>query len=264
MRLTNSVGSAPTFMGIATATAGRGTVIWRLMDTVSRTTLPAASLESLQEELTRSIEPDRLIRHKLGDRCLMLIMYSPESIARQRDDFLDGFSLSPFWFHHAALALSPVYLKHETASYLDIVSIQIAAARLPYPQDLMVGAKLKRGPENPSYSASGHARQFAPEDFKLLQCSRALCDSARAGLACLRYHAATGKLPATLNALLPMYIEAVPVDPYNGTPLRYRKIENGFVVYAVGQNLKDDGGELNNGWEPCDVGFRVVRSNARF
>ncbi len=34
----------------------------------------------------------------------------------------------------------------------------------------------------------------------------------------------------------------VPMDPYNGNPLRYRVVGNGFVVYSVGPTGKFDGG----------------------
>ena len=33
-------------------------------------------------------------------------------------------------------------------------------------------------------------------------------------------------------------------DPYTGEPLRIKKTVNGWLIYAVGENLTDDGGDL--------------------
>lgn len=41
------------------------------------------------------------------------------------------------------------------------------------------------------------------------------------------------------------------IDPFDGQPLRVRKRQEGWVVYSVGKNRKDDGGELEGG---LDVG----------
>jgi hypothetical protein len=69
-------------------------------------------------------------------------------------------------------------------------------------------------------------------------------DCARLALAVLRCKARHGTLPEGLDALVPEFVEAVPPDPFDGKPLRYRKAGDRFVVYAVGRDGKDDGGEI--------------------
>lgn len=70
------------------------------------------------------------------------------------------------------------------------------------------------------------------------------CDTAtaghvtRAGLALLRYKQVRGRFPETLNAL---GLEGL-VDPFTQEPLHYRIEGEGFVVYSVGEDLKDNGG----------------------
>lgn len=54
------------------------------------------------------------------------------------------------------------------------------------------------------------------------------------------YQQANGSLPETLNSLIPEYLEAIPIDPYDGTPMRYSK-EN-RIIYAVGNDFIDSGG----------------------
>jgi hypothetical protein len=60
-----------------------------------------------------------------------------------------------------------------------------------------------------------------------------------------RYRLANGKYPASLQALLPQFAGAVPVDVCDGQPLRYRLLpDGGFALYGVGWNEKDDGGTV--------------------
>ena len=59
-------------------------------------------------------------------------------------------------------------------------------------------------------------------------------------LALRAYQLTNGKLPSDLNALVPEFLDAVPVDDFDGQPLRYSPDRK--IVYSVGQNLKDDGG----------------------
>ena len=62
----------------------------------------------------------------------------------------------------------------------------------------------------------------------------------RALTACRLYEKKHGKLPGALDALIPEFLNAVPVDPFDGKPLRYDR-QRGFI-YSVGYDQKDDGG----------------------
>jgi len=68
------------------------------------------------------------------------------------------------------------------------------------------------------------------------------CDLAATRLlfACIAYREDQGHNPATLDALVPDYIAAVPIDPYDGQPFRYDAARG--RLYAVGPNLTDFGG----------------------
>ena len=48
--------------------------------------------------------------------------------------------------------------------------------------------------------------------------------------------------PDSLAALVPAYLKSVPTDPFDGQPLRYKRLEKGYVIYSIGDDLKDDGG----------------------
>jgi len=49
----------------------------------------------------------------------------------------------------------------------------------------------------------------------------------------------------TLAALAPQFSEKLPHDIINGQPLHYRREADGrFVLYSIGWNEKDDGGQV--------------------
>jgi hypothetical protein len=51
-----------------------------------------------------------------------------------------------------------------------------------------------------------------------------------------------GRYPETLEELVPKYLPSLPVDPFDGKPLRYKRLAKGFKVWSVGWDMKDDGG----------------------
>ena len=45
--------------------------------------------------------------------------------------------------------------------------------------------------------------------------------------------------------LVPEHLPQVPMDPHDGKRLRYRRLPEGVVIYSVGPDLTDNGGNLN-------------------
>jgi hypothetical protein len=73
-------------------------------------------------------------------------------------------------------------------------------------------------------------------------------------LALRAYELEKGELPATLDALVPDYLEAIPIDDFDGQPLRYLREKK--AVYSVGEDLTDSGGsEGENPWRMPDPTF---------
>jgi hypothetical protein len=66
-----------------------------------------------------------------------------------------------------------------------------------------------------------------------------------AGIACAveRFKLAKGKLPESLEDLVPQFMEKLPHDIITGQSLKYQRTDDGrYAVYSVGWNEKDDGG----------------------
>ncbi|GAB4186147.1 MAG: hypothetical protein Kow00105_00570 [Phycisphaeraceae bacterium] len=62
------------------------------------------------------------------------------------------------------------------------------------------------------------------------------------GVALELYRRQHGAWPDSLDALVPRYLPAVPVDRLTGKPVRYKVTDAGPVVYSVGVDGDDDGG----------------------
>jgi hypothetical protein len=50
------------------------------------------------------------------------------------------------------------------------------------------------------------------------------------------------QLPASLADLVPDYLDELPVDPYDGKPIRYEKRTKGYCLYCIGEDLTDNHG----------------------
>jgi len=75
--------------------------------------------------------------------------------------------------------------------------------------------------------------------------AQVILDQATVACAAERYRIANGQYPEKLEALVPRFIEKIPTDVINGKPLGYRRSDDGqFVLYSIGWNQKDDGGQL--------------------
>jgi len=65
-------------------------------------------------------------------------------------------------------------------------------------------------------------------------------------LAMRAFKAENGRLPRTLDELVPDYLDAVPVDDFDGSPLRYSPEKR--ALYSVGSDLADGGGASKAEW----------------
>jgi len=87
--------------------------------------------------------------------------------------------------------------------------------------------------------------------------------SAETAMAVERFRLIAGEWPATLDQLVPEYIRAIPEDPFApGHPLRMALGDQRLIIYSVGPNQQDDGGDLK-GMEPQDHGFILLHPAVR-
>jgi hypothetical protein len=83
--------------------------------------------------------------------------------------------------------------------------------------------------------------------FNKVLSARERCDQLQDNLsvafALAAYRRDHGRYPKELAALAPKYLDKVPADLFSGKPLIYRPSENGYLLYSVGVNGRDEGGQ---------------------
>ncbi|HEV2208104.1 MAG TPA: hypothetical protein VG167_04975 [Verrucomicrobiae bacterium] len=88
-----------------------------------------------------------------------------------------------------------------------------------------------------------------------------------AAVALKRFNLREGRWPANLNELVPAYLAELPYDPMSGKSLCYHTGAGGqFVLYSVGEDGRDDGGDARPGpggrpggmWDGRDAVWPIV------
>ena len=73
---------------------------------------------------------------------------------------------------------------------------------------------------------------------------RAMQEAADAAIGVELFRRATSRLPRKLDELVPTFLPAVPLDPFDRQPLRYQVRNDHVVIYSVSYNGQDDGGDF--------------------
>jgi hypothetical protein len=66
------------------------------------------------------------------------------------------------------------------------------------------------------------------------------------------YRADHGRYPERLDVLAPKYLSEIPGDLFSGKALIYRPSKDGYLLYSVGVNGRDEGGQWYNDQPPGD------------
>ena len=141
----------------------------------------------------------------------------------------------------------------------------IQAARLPYFDALKRFPPLPDPGKTMREESSKEIREgrgrFRPYQRTIVASAR-LASKAAAAQGCIafeRYRLKNGKLPDKWEDLVPGILPAPIQDPFTkDSPLLFRVKDNGYVVYSVGDNGKDDGGEKGDGHRSPDLCFRKM------
>jgi hypothetical protein len=150
----------------------------------------------------------------------------------------------PRWWQKIAIWLARPLVKRDLRRSLPSYEFLEAQAKLPYYQCRdALRARDEELRSKPWYAiASKMMIGSAETAFMKTAKTEAITLASRAGLACRLYKSRTGHYPDSLDELVPGLLTEVPIDPFTGKPLVYRREGEGFIVYSLGSNEKDDGG----------------------
>jgi hypothetical protein len=228
-----------------------------LIEHLVRIAVLGLSYQTLERILSRCALTDE----QLGG--LIQILDTVESTAGLKNAFIGERSMGLSFFrqplraagsmsssgnHVPTFVLAPLralgILKWDQLAYLDIMQDYIKAFDMPIQQRRQAA---QRTSEDVDAGRRGGilTRLIVPALGRVMELdvrAQAGLLACRTGLQVERFRLATGQLPESLDQLVPLYLPAVPSDPFDGQPLRYKTLAKGFVVYSIGVDLSDDGG----------------------
>lgn len=234
-------------------------VVSTLERSISRVEFAGEQLDALGVAVAPACDPDSLRRGWVGSRCMGIAMLAdlPSVDRKAFEDLPPVFVLEAY----DALGLAD----REAVHYLDAMQQAIHAASLA-PEERLAAIQAVADKIEPSQRTRSMVMRHLwvrPSRFITLDLRRlARVRAAQVALAVERLRLATGEIPDDLKRLLPVYLRDLPTDPFDREPLRYRRLEHGYVVYSVGEDRADDGGRPRNGQQPdqtWDIAFTVER-----
>jgi hypothetical protein len=252
LALARSLEAEPIMISQLVRASGLGFAQYAAECVVNRLALSPAQLADLQRAFALAEDTNGTTCALLGERAMSLdkLQLPPEQLAQGLGDMDPKI--------RAYLETMRRTGNRDLNFALDFWKYQVDVSRKLLAQRQQATAEcermLKEAKEQKLILASSLLPNFGPE----LQHGIRGLDSVRvaqAAVAVERFRAANGgRLPAVLGDLCSSYLAAVPIDPHDEQPLRYATRGQGYVVYSVGRDGKDDGGV-----EGKDVVFAVAK-----
>jgi hypothetical protein len=106
---------------------------------------------------------------------------------------------------------------------------------------------------------AGHWRD-ARQILSGFQYKQAVMRCTFVAIAVERHRLRHGDWPASTAELVPAFLPELPLDPFDGKPLHLKRLTDGVVIYSVGVNCTDDGGQIRylpGQQYPSDIGVRL-------
>jgi hypothetical protein len=263
-----SLGDEPSFISFLTRLESRDRALNNLERILAQGQVPSRELEAFQQILEEEETLPLLLIAARGERsgCLDIELHEVdyEIVDELQKKLLEAGGVDPSSYTpppRKRLADTP---ELASALMLRYWNQFIEAAKLRVHQQVAID-QLKSpslGDENDRFDPLRLGAEGAKRFARKFRYCQALLRCAIAMLAMDRFRLETGKWPASLDELCPKFLKLVPLDPYDGAPLRYRKVDEGVVVYSIGPSGKDHLGQLfTPGYgmkvEDCDLGFQL-------
>lgn len=212
-------------------------MVYKIEDILTRIEIDATAYDSLYMGLKHAREGTINLA---GERCLSI--YNFDYILQQESEPIITRLRRP-WF------------KRNGVHYLKTMAKVISISHKPYWQIVNILDEYGKGiPKYLTKMMLPAIRGFFQYEAK----HDALIGAGEIAIELRVYKARHGKYPDTLKELALNTTHELPLDPFTGQSYIYRKEKEGFIVYSVGANLKDDRGEdeRHGGLHEIDIAWQ--------
>jgi len=163
-----------------------------------------------------------------------------DDVVRARDKI--AFYLGPSgWIDQSELRISRFFIQY----YLPMVNVDLQTVSPTSAQKADEALRVEIGPSGRGDFFERLLLPALSNAVKKFAFGQNAVNLTRTACALERCRLAHGEYPESLAVLSPQFIVKLPHDIINGQPLHYRSTSDGqFVLYSVGWNETDDGGEV--------------------
>lgn len=211
--------------------------------------LSDSQLQTLQQAWTQAVSIPSGERAMIGKIAFSepIRSLSIREALQAFDPAIDGSAESAFASIRLGLYVAAGGLRKDYGVLVEHWDERRLAAQMEYPERLAQEKKVQSDLEKrvtTSYLPA--VRYHIGSDGNLAATSMAVKRAALTACAVERYRLKNSpRLPERLEQLVPEFLPAVPLDPFDGRPLRYEVSGEGYVIYSVGSDLVDDRGRSN-------------------
>jgi hypothetical protein len=256
-----SVGDEPFLISVLIRLADDMQAVATLERVLAQGEPSARALEAVQELLEQEAAEPLLLRGMRGERAGMhKMLLDLRSGAVNLSQITGG----PGGVEKGVTRLvGPTLARRSHAPMLRLLNESVAAAQLPPEEQLPAMKAVEKKTFQARQDYDVVTALMMPAVIKVTEAYRRGVGNLRCAavaVALERYRRDHGGWPETLDALVPRHLAAVPADPQDGKPLRFRHRPDGVVVYWLGPDGTDDGGKLerrNYLAKGTDQGFQL-------
>ncbi len=232
-------------------------------------TEPTEGLAELQKELRTEADVPWLQYGLRGERGMFNKLFDGLQSGRISIQELEGVANQKSIMRDAAFRAYRALLPGDQAKSLEILTAYLEASKLPPHEQKAAIAKIKLPPRPPDDFRYIVTNLLIPACEKVADaCLRTRADllTGSTAIACERYRIAKGVWPTALSDIPKEILPEIPLDPFNGKPIQFQKLEDGVAIFSVGDEqdarrrntgeIKDPVGHLGRGWKLWDNNFR--------
>jgi hypothetical protein len=250
-KLADTLNSEPTVIGFLVRSAIINIAARSAEYALNHTTPDPASARALQAAFLRVTQTNTLPTALIGERALWIPYFRMsrtdfESFGTDED--ADSGTPLPQTHKPSGKGFAPLmatgFFERDLDFFLDTMDKAISLSKLPPPASLEL---------TNTFNVSDYARShlylfsgmFVPALSKVsvkAANAEAISKLAATAFSIESFRQKNNRVPKALDELVPEFIEAVPTDPFDGKPIRYRQTPRGFQLYSVDADGRDDHG----------------------
>jgi hypothetical protein len=155
---------------------------------------------------------------------------------------------------------SPGFIQAQRGALLRYMNRTVEIAKLPTEEQRAAMLELEATAKDQSVLVQLFVPMLREVNEACLR-SQVQLRCASATMAAERYRLAKGRWPQAWDELITAgLLHGKPIDVYDSKPLRMRRVDDGLVIYSVGPDGIDNGGQVRReplARLPADIGFRL-------